>query len=240
MRRSAAHTEPRAIGVTCFLGQCFPTGARQGFGLKAGSHRGEADESRTHLQSLASGKGSLLRRGHQALSSPHCVLHAPDEVPSFSSLLVTRAIPPGWQSVSCSPDPDPDPTVESTAALNRPWRPLLPREGSSGFGGFHIQLNLTSAPSETLRSQRKVFACLPPYLHTSRRLYPFPHSPGPAWNTLSQAAHSKQPGFPGAWPTSLLMCQGLDSTTGSGGGKHSHGCYSRLSNLQLWVSSPWP
>ena len=172
------------------MGQYFPTGARLGFGLKAGRPRGEADENGAHLWRLASEKGSLLRWGHQAHSSPH----SPDEVPSFSSVLAF------FLGDGCAPAPhysDPDPSVESTAPLTRSRRPLPPLEGSSGFGVFHVQLNLTSAPSETLRSQRKVFACLPFYRHISGRLYPSSHSPGPAWNTLPQAAHSKQPRFPG-------------------------------------------
>lgn len=80
-----------------------------GFGLKAGRHRGEANESGAHLWRLASEKGSLLRWGHQAHSSPH----SPDEVPSFSSLLAF------FLGDGCSPAPycsDPDPSVESTSA----------------------------------------------------------------------------------------------------------------------------
>ena len=103
-----------------------------------------------------------------------------------------------------------------------------------------ISLQLNKFVLKKLKNQRKVFACLPFYHHTSGKLYPFLHSSVPAWSTLSQAAHSRQPRFPGAWPTLLLKWQGLDSITGSGGGKHSHGCYSQLSNLQFWLSSPWP
>lgn len=168
--------------------------------MKAGSQQGRADES--GAQELSFWDSRLLRLGHLAHSSPNCTLYSPDEVSSLSSLLV---MPVTTQSAErfllgdglypAPHFPDPDPRTESIAALTRPSP--LPLKGSSGFHGIQVQVILTSAPSETLRSQRKVFACLPFYRHISGRLYPSSHSPGPAWNTLPQAAHSKQPRFPG-------------------------------------------
>ena len=122
-----------------------------GFGLKAGRPRGEADESGAHLWRLASEKGSLLRWGHQAHSSPHCVLHCPDEVPSFSSVLAF------FLGDGCAPAPhysDPDPSVESTSAPIRSWRPFLHWRGAQGL------VNMTSDPLRT--SGLKVCACFPP------------------------------------------------------------------------------
>ena len=134
-------------------------------------------------------QGRLLRLGHLAHSSPNCTLCSPDEVSSLSSLLV---MPVTTQSAECfllgdglSPaphSPDPDPRTESIAALTR--SSPLPLKGSSGFRGIHVQVILTSAPSETLRAeglyllQREGPAQGTP--HTSGGLFLSSHSTGPA------------------------------------------------------------
>lgn len=131
-------------------------------------------------------------------------------------------LPLRWWSLSCSHSPDPDPRTESIAALTR--SSPLPLKGSSGFRGIHVQVILTSAPSETLKAegfyllQREAPAQGTP--HTSGGLFLSSHSTGPAWKALSQAVYLKEWGFP-------VLC-------------HSHGGCSHLSNLQLWFCSPCP
>lgn len=118
--------------------------------------------------------------------------------------------------------PDPDPRTESIAALTR--SSPLPLKGSSGFRGIHVQVILTSAPSETLRAeglyllQREAPAQGTP--HTFGGLFLSSHSTGPAWKALSQAVYLKEWGFPVLW--------------------HSHGGCNHLSNLQFWFWSPCP
>lgn len=164
-----------------------PTGARLGLEAKAGSQQGRADESGAQEGSFWDSR--LLRLGHLAHSSPNCTLCSPDEVSSLSSLLV---MPVTTQSAECfllgdglSPaphSPDPDPRTESIAALTR--SSPLPLKGSSGFRGIHVQVILTSAPSETLRAeglyllQREGPAQGTP--HTSGGLFLSSHSTGPA------------------------------------------------------------
>ena len=200
-----------------------------GFGLKAGRPRGEADESGAHLWRLASEKGSLLRWGHQAHSSPHCVLHCPDEVPSFSSLLAF------FLGDGCSPAPhysDPDPSVESTSAPIRSWRPLPPLEGSSGFGEYDF------SSSENLRAEG---LCLLPTPGVSSQLWravPLPHSPGLAWNS--------SPRLPTPSNQDFQVCDSFPFSSGRawiqradcGVSKHPHGCHSWISIQQLCLCSP--
>ena len=193
--------------------------------MKAGRPRGEADESGAHLRRLASGKGSLLRWGHQAHSSPH----SPDEVPSFSSLLAF------FLGDGCSPAPhysDPDPIVESTSASIRSWRPLPPLEGISGFGEYNF------SSSENLRAERLY---LPPTPGVSSQLWravPLPHSPGPAWNS--------SPSLPTPSNQDFQVCDSFAFSSGRAWtqradcvvSKHSHGCHSWISIRQLCLCSP--
>ena len=196
-----------------------------GFGLKAGRPRGEADENGAHLWRLASEKDSLLRRGHQAHSSPH----SPNEVPSFPFLLAF------FLGDGCSPAPhysDPDPSVESTSAPIRSWRPLPPLEGSSGFGEYDF------SSSENLRAEG---LCLLPTPGVSSQLWravPLPHSPGPAWNS--------SPRLPTPSNQDFQVCDSFPFSSGRawiqradcGVSKHPHGCHSWISIQQLCLFSP--
>ena len=196
-----------------------------GFGLKAGRPRGEADENGAHLWRLASEKDSLLRRGHQAHSSPH----SPNEVPSFPFLLAF------FLGDGCSPAPhysDPDPSVESTSAPIRSWRPLPPLEGSSGFGEYDF------SSSENLTAEG---LCLLPTPGVSSQLWravPLPHSPGPAWNS--------SPRLPTPSNQDFQVCDSFPFSSGRawiqradcGVSKHPHGCHSWISIQQLCLCSP--
>ena len=204
MRRSPAHTQPRGLGVHLLLGQVFPHRNQTGAWIESWEpHRGKL--MRVEPKSLASGtEGSLGRapKGSLGRVTPaDCTLHSPAYWPLNLFLL--------GDSLSPAPHcPDLDPSVESTAALTRPWRPLPPLEGSSGFGGIHIKDFWLQLPLRS--SGQKVFAWA---IGNPLSQGPPHTSPGPTWNALSQVAHLKWQGSPGLWPTFLLKWQDLNTIT---------------------------